>query len=238
VKAEALEAPKEVFTAPIAPDFAAVPEVAKVEEEAGDCANVLREADQAVPEEFPKFGTHAGNKITVNKATVDEEAVRLVRQAARVPDDTKTARPKAAAEAPGTAPVEVNSIEVIPKVEEKGGQARSQGVRAATQEAKPEAEESELLTVGDARTTVEEEPDGNEVKLTGTITSLEGRVKDSVSGLVVTVTTKTVDAEVRVTVVAPLSDTFFITEWPRLAILGWFGDDFSSCVIAIKDNYG
>jgi hypothetical protein len=167
----------------------------------------------------------------------DEEII--AETAARVPDDTKTTRPKVAAEAPGAAPVEVNAAEVIPKVEEKGGQsrrreasrgegrpveekggqARSQGVRAATQEAKPEAKEVELLTVVNAGTAAEEEPDDNKAKLTGTITSLEGRVKDSMSGLVVTVITETVDAEVRVTTVAPLSNTFFITEWPRLAIL-------------------
>jgi hypothetical protein len=163
----------------------------------------------------------AGATSVSPESPSDEEIV--AETAARVPDDTKTARPKAAAEAPGATPVEVNAAEVIPKVKEKGGQARSQGVQAATQEAKLEAEESELLTVVDAGTAAEEEPDGNEAKLTGTITSLEGRVKDSVSGLVVTVTIETVDAEVRVTVVAPLSDTFFITEWPRLAILVWLG---------------
>jgi NACalpha-BTF3-like transcription factor len=92
-----------VSTAPVAPDFAAAPEAAKVEEEAGDLANALKEADQAVSEE----------------ATVDEEAARLVRQAARIPDDTKPARPKAAAETPGAVPVEVNSADVILKVEER-----------------------------------------------------------------------------------------------------------------------
>jgi hypothetical protein len=89
VKAKAPKAPEEVFTAPVAPDCAAAPEAAKVEEEAGDPVNVLRKADQAAPEEFPKFGTHVGKKVT--EATVDEEAGRLVHQAARIEVDIGTA---------------------------------------------------------------------------------------------------------------------------------------------------
>jgi hypothetical protein len=62
-------------TTPVASDSAAAPEAAKVEEKAGELLNVLREADQAVPEELLKFGTHAGKEATFDKTTFDEEAV-------------------------------------------------------------------------------------------------------------------------------------------------------------------
>jgi hypothetical protein len=157
----------------------------------------------------------AGATSVSPEAPSNEEIV--AETAARVPEDTKNARPKAAAEAPDVATAEVNAAEVAPKDEAKGVLA------SATKEAKPEAKESELLIVVDAGAAAEEEPASNEAKLTGPATSVDGRVKGSMSGSTVTVTAETVDAEVGVTTVAPLSDTFLIAEWSRLAILVWLG---------------
>jgi hypothetical protein len=46
-----------------------------VEEKAGELVNVLREANQAVPDELFKFGTHAEKEATFDEATFDKEAV-------------------------------------------------------------------------------------------------------------------------------------------------------------------
>jgi hypothetical protein len=165
----------------------------------------------------------AGTTIVSPEAPSNEEIV--AETTAKVPEaqDTENVRPKATAEAPDAATAEVNTAEVntaevAPKVEAKGAPA------PATKEAKLEAKESKLLIVVDVESAApEEEPAGNKAKLTGTTTSVEGRMKDSVSGPIVTVTAEIVDAEIGVTAVAPLSDTFLIAECPRLAIFVWLG---------------
>jgi hypothetical protein len=212
----------------VAYDSAAAPEAAKMEEKVGELVNVLREADHAVPEELLKFGTYAGKEATFDKATFDEEAVSsfvLKNKLSLVITFCHETGPSICKGC-------VNAAEVAPKVEAKGVSA------PATEEAKPEVKKSELVIMVDAGSAApEEEPAVDEAKLAGMIAKVEGRVEDPVKGQTVAVTAGTVGAKVGVTAVAQLCGPFLSIEWSRRAMLVWLGD-FSSCVVAIKDNFG
>jgi hypothetical protein len=174
-----------------------------------------RESPSAIEEEVIVIVEELAGATTVAPEAPDNEEI-AAESASKVPEaqNTENISPKAVAEAPDATIAEVNAAEVAPKVEAKGVLA------PATEEAKLEVKEPELLIVVDAGSAApEEEPTVDEAKLAGTTTNVEGRVEDHVSGQTVAMTAGTVV----VTAVAQLFGTFLSAEWSRLAMLVWLG---------------